>query len=124
MHDSNPASHFPEFARLLDPFGLAYLHVVEPPVQAESLPVTASAIRATFTGPLILAGGYKRADAEYTLATAKADLIAFGEAFIANPDLPQRWRQGAPLNAADKSTYYTDGARGYTDYPGLELVEN
>jgi N-ethylmaleimide reductase len=124
MYDSNPASHFPEIARLLDPIGLAYLHVVEPPAQPGEHPVTASAIRAAFAGPLILAGGYKRADAEYALVTARADLIAFGEAFIANPDLPQRWLQGAVLNAADKSTYYSGGARGYTDYPCLELVEN
>lgn len=123
MSDSNPAGHFAEIARLLDPIGLAYLHVVEPPVQPAGHPVTASAIRAAFTGPLILAGGYKRSNAEAALATAKADLIAFGEAFIANPDLPQRWRQQAPLNVGDKSTYYTQGPRGYTDYPSLELVE-
>jgi N-ethylmaleimide reductase len=124
MSDSDPASHFVQIAGLLDPLGLAYLHVVEPLVQPEAYPVTAAAIRAAFKGPLILAGGYKRGDAEQALASGKADLIAFGEAFIANPDLPQRWRINTSLNPADKSTYYTQGAKGYTDYPSLELVED
>lgn len=52
-----------------------------------------------------------------------ADLIAFGRAFIANPDLPKRLALGAPLNAPDKSTFYGGGAAGYTDYPALEELE-
>lgn len=123
MSDSDPASHFAQIAGLLDPLGLAYLHVVEPLVQPEGYPVTAAAIRLAFTGPLILAGGFKRAHAEQALAKGRADLIAFGQAFIANPDLPMRWRQNTTLNSADKSTYYTQGAKGYTDYPSLELVQ-
>ena len=49
----------------------------------------------------------------------KADLIAFGRKFLANPDLPERFRSGASLNADDPSTYYGGGAKGYTDYPTL-----
>ncbi len=123
MSDSNPVGHFARIAGLLDPLGLAYLHVVEPPVQPRGQPVTALKLRTAFSGPLILAGGYKRADAESALATGQADLIAFGEAFIANPDLPDRWRYGVPLALADKSTFYTQGAKGYTDYPSLPRVE-
>jgi N-ethylmaleimide reductase len=92
MSDSDPVSHFAQIAEVLDPLGLAYLHVVEPSVQPQGYPATAAAIRSAFKGPLILAGGYKRGDAEQALTAGKADLIAFGEAFIANPDLPQRWR--------------------------------
>jgi len=124
MSDSDPVRHFAEIAKLLGPLGLAYLHVVEPPVQPDGHPVTAAAIRAAFKGPLIRAGGFKRADADKAVAGGKADLVAVGEAFIANPDLPQRWRLQAPLNAADKATFYTQGAKGYTDYPALELVDD
>ncbi|MNU09618.1 N-ethylmaleimide reductase [compost metagenome] len=48
-----------------------------------------------------------------------ADLVAFGKAYIANPDLVRRLRESAPLNTPDKATFYGGGARGYTDYPAL-----
>ncbi|HEX2238781.1 MAG TPA: alkene reductase, partial [Gammaproteobacteria bacterium] len=57
--------------------------------------------------------------AEDWLAHGKADLIAFGRKFLANPDLPERFQHRAPLNADDRSTYYGGGAKGYTDYPTL-----
>ena len=53
------------------------------------------------------------------LAAGDADAVAFGVPFLANPDLPQRFAKGAALNAPDPSTFYADGARGYTDYPAL-----
>ncbi|MBA8881274.1 alkene reductase [Phyllobacterium myrsinacearum] len=124
MSDSDPVANFAGIAALLAPFGLAYLHIVTPVVVPEGQADVAPAIRATFHGPLIVAGGYKRDHAEDALTSGKADLVAFGEAFIANPDLPQRWRINAPLNAADKGTFYTTDAKGYTDYPSLELVED
>ena len=55
---------------------------------------------------------------EKWLKEGRADLIAFGRPFLANPDLPERYRKGAPLNAPDMATFYTPGAKGYTDYPG------
>ncbi|PRD58534.1 alkene reductase [Phyllobacterium myrsinacearum] len=123
MSDSDPVAHFAAIAALLQPLGLAYLHVVAPAIVPEGQADVAPAIRAAFHGPLIVAGGYRREHAEAVLAGGGADLVAFGEAFIANPDLPQRWRSNAPLNAADKSTFYTTDAKGYTDYPSLELVD-
>ena len=123
MSDSDPVRHFAEIAELLgSPWPGLSCTWSEPPVQPDGHPVTAAAIRAAFKGPLIRAGGSKRADADKAVAGGKADLVAVGEAFIANPDLPQRWRLQAPLNAADKATFYTQGAKGYTDYPALELV--
>ncbi|MEK1888682.1 MAG: alkene reductase [Phyllobacterium sp.] len=119
MSDSDPLGHFSEIATLLDPLGLAYLHIVDPAVQTSGQPVTRPAIRSSFGGTLIVAGGYERTRAEKVLASGGADLVAFGEAFIANPDLPHRWRQHAALNVADKSTFYTPGEQGYTDYPSL-----
>ena len=49
-----------------------------------------------------------------------ADLVSFGEAFLANPDLPRRLAMGAPLNTPDRNTFYGGGTRGYTDYPTHE----
>ena len=67
-----------------------------------------------------VAGGFDRDEAEEWVGDGKADLIAFGRKFLANPDLPQRFRLGADLNADDATTYYGGGAKGYTDYPSLE----
>jgi len=119
MSDSDPATHFGVFAELLTPLRPAYLHVVEPPLQPAGVPYVASAVRSAFDGPLILAGQYDRDSAEGALTAGRADLVAFGEKFIANPDLPERFRQNAALTPADKATYYTSGPEGYTDYPAL-----
>jgi len=73
--------------------------------------------RKDFKGGLILSGGYDLARAEADLAAGKADLIAFGRPILANPDLVERWKTGAPLNAPDPGTFYTPGPKGYTDYP-------
>jgi N-ethylmaleimide reductase len=119
MADTDPVQHYAVIAELLSQHRLAYLHVVEPPIQPEGLPYVAATIRQHFDGPLILAAKYDLYSANGALAAGSADLIAFGEAFIANPDLPERLRRGAPLNAADKATFYTPGEKGYTDYPFL-----
>jgi N-ethylmaleimide reductase len=63
--------------------------------------------------------GYDKALADQALADG-ADLVAFGKAFIANPDLTRRLRENAPLNTGDRKTYYGGGATGYTDYPTLD----
>lgn len=105
----------------LSTLGLLYLHVLDhsamgaPPVPAE----LKAQLRAAFKGPFILAGGFDGASAEAALAAGQADLIAFGRPFIANPDLVQRMRSHAALNAPDMATFYTPGAAGYTDYPTL-----
>ncbi|MGV8955812.1 MAG: alkene reductase [Cypionkella sp.] len=120
MSDSDPVAHYGVIGALLDLEGLAYLHVVEPPVQLEGLPPVAQTLRDVFSGPLILAAKYDLNSANAALAEGHADLVAFGEPFLANPDLPLRLRLGATLNPADKATFYTSGAAGYTDYPFLE----
>ncbi len=101
--------------------GLAYTHLVDhssmgaPPVPA-SMKAT---FRSVFKGTLILSGGYDAARADSDLAAGKCDLVAFGRPFLANPDLVARWKTGAAVNAPDMSTFYTPGAKGYTDYPTL-----
>jgi N-ethylmaleimide reductase len=107
----------------LSKLGMLYLHLLDhsplgaPPVPAE----LKSRLRAAFRGLFILAGGFDRAGAEAALKTGQADLIAFARPFLANPDLLARMRAEAALNAVDMATFYTPGAKGYTDYPALAV---
>lgn len=111
-------------ARRLNLAALAYIHLVDhssmgaPPVP-DSMKAT---FRQEFKGALILSGGYDAERAESDLAQGKGDLIGVGRAFLANPDLVERWKTGAPLNTPDMDTLYTPGSRGYTDYPALHEV--
>jgi 2,4-dienoyl-CoA reductase-like NADH-dependent reductase (Old Yellow Enzyme family) len=77
-------------------------------------------LKREFGGPFIANEGFDKTSAEKLLAEGKADAVAFGKLFIANPDLVRRFRSGAPLNAWDTATFYTGGEKGYTDYPALE----
>ncbi|HRF72467.1 MAG TPA: alkene reductase [Accumulibacter sp.] len=77
-------------------------------------------LRACFSGTLILCGGFDRERAEAALRAGRGDLIAFGKHFIANPDLVQRLRIGAPLAHWNSTTIYKGGAKGYIDYPALD----
>lgn len=125
--DADPETTFGYVAEKLDKQQLAYLHVINPATAAleKGQPPDARALRMLelmrekYRGTLMLAGGFDHASAEQWLQEGRADLIAFGRKFLANPDLPERFRQGAPLNADDRSTYYGGGAKGYTDYPTL-----
>jgi N-ethylmaleimide reductase len=108
-------------ARKLNETGLTYVHLVDhsaggaPPVPA-SIKAT---FRSAFKRSLILSGGYDAERAESDLVSGKADLIAVGKGFLANPDLVTRWKSKAPVNAPDATTFYTPGPKGYTDYPAL-----
>jgi N-ethylmaleimide reductase len=116
--DSDPATLFAHVAGALGARGLAYLHLIEPvTVPAEHR--LAPALRRAFGGPLIVCGGLDRASALHTLADGRADLVAFGTGFIANPDLPERLRRDAPWNTPDPTTFYQGGDAGYIDYPFL-----
>ncbi|MGH8822650.1 MAG: alkene reductase [Rhodoferax sp.] len=127
--DPQPQPLFEYVVKQLAPLGLAYLHFIEGQtggardyVQGEQ-PFHYAALRAAYrgaggTGAWMVNNGYDRSLAEQSLADG-ADLVAFGKLFIANPDLVQRLRRGAPFNEPDRSTFYGGGARGYTDYPAL-----
>ena len=108
-------------ARELTARGVAFLHVSEPDwVGGASYTDDFRArLRAAFPGPLVGAGGYDVAKAERLLEAGLVDAAAFGRAFIANPDLPERIRQGGPYNDPDKHTFYGGGSAGYVDYPAL-----
>ncbi len=80
-------------------------------------------LKAAFGGVYIANEGFDQQSAEQALNDGWADAVAFGKAFIANPDLPERFRTGAPLNPPVFATFYGRGAEGYVDYPALELVQ-
>jgi N-ethylmaleimide reductase len=105
----------------LDKRGLVYVHLVDhSPMGAPAVPASVKAMfRAVFKRTLILSGGYDAARAEADLAAGSCDLVAFGRPFLANPDLIARYKAGAALNTPDAATFYTPGAKGYTDYPAL-----
>ena len=107
-----------EFARR----GIAYLHIAEPDWAGGPSLTDAfrRALREAFSGMLVFCGRYTPERAEALIADGVADAIAFGRPYIANPDLVERFRQGAPLNEPDRATFYGGGERGYTDYPALE----
>jgi N-ethylmaleimide reductase len=125
--DDNPEATFGYIAEKLNDYGLAYLHMINSVASAienkvEPEPAALRMVelmRNKYRGKLIMAGGFDHDTAEQWLEQGKADLIAFGRKFIANPDLPERLRTRAPLNADDRPTYYGGGSKGYTDYPTL-----
>jgi N-ethylmaleimide reductase len=126
MRDSDPVLTFSAAARALDSLGLAYLHVVEPAAGSlgfdPAAPRTLASIRAAFRGPIMVNGGYEADTAEATVARGEADLVSFAKLFLANPDLPERFAEGSPLNEPDPSTFYGGDERGYTDYPTRDAV--
>ena len=114
--------------RELNHFGLAYLHFVEPRVAGnQDLLHFDDALSSRHFRPLITgqtklfsAGGHSLESARAALVSGEADAIAFGRAFIANPDLAYRLATGAPLNRYHRETFYGGTAAGYTDYPALK----
>ena len=120
--DSNPGALFDHAAGELDRLKLAYLHIVEPAPTADlpGGPLDARHFRPLWRRALIANGGYTQDRAKALIAGGGADLVAFGVLFLANPDLPERFRRGAPLNAPDRATFYGGTAAGYTDYPRLD----
>ena len=127
MKDSDPGALFDYVTAQLGERHLAYIHLVEPRADQNSdinaldpdAPDAASQFKTRFGGPLVAAGGFTAETARNVIARGDADAVAFGRQFIANPDLPERIRTGAPLNRYDRSTFYGGDARGYIDYPAL-----
>lgn len=115
MYDSDPVKTFTHAAKMLDEFGLAYLHFKEPASSPEVLP----SMRKAFKNTLIVNDGYDGVSAQKVIDDGLADAVAFGTKFIANPDLPERLRAGAELNAPNVPMFYKGGPEGYTDYPFL-----
>jgi N-ethylmaleimide reductase len=122
MRDSDPLLVFSVAANALNRFGLAYLHVVEPVGEVASGGRISPVLKSVFRGAFIANGGYDGETGNAAVRGGQADLVSFGASFLANPDLPERLRAGAPLNEPDRATFYGGDERGYTDYPVLETA--
>lgn len=119
--DADPETTYLAAAKLLGDIGVGYIHIAEADWDdAPHMPLAfKQRLRAAFPGMLIYAGKYDGARAREALDAGWADAIAFGRPFVANPDLPARLRQGAPLAPHDRDTLFGGGAHGLTDYPAL-----
>ncbi|XP_040378454.1 LOW QUALITY PROTEIN: putative 12-oxophytodienoate reductase 10 [Oryza brachyantha] len=126
-HDSDPVALALHVVGLMNDLGVLYCHMIEPrmcvaaagdrdPAARQLLP-----FRKVFRGKFMVNGGYDREEGERAVADGYADVVAYGRLFLANPDLPERFRRKAGLNKYDRSTFYTsDLVVGYTDYPFLD----
>lgn len=118
--DGDPMGTYRYAIDQLNAFHLAYLHVIEGVTQGpRHIPAEfdLQELHRAFNGPYIANNGYDLALALEARRRNLADLIAFGRLYIANPDLVERLRAGAPLNVPDRATFFGGGAYGYTDYP-------
>lgn len=122
MSDSNPEALFSYLLAQLSPLNLAYLHLVdalEGDIRHGAKVVELALLRQAYQGKLIVCGGYDAARAEEAIASGLTDAVAFGELYIANPDLVARFQTNSPLNTPNPATYYGGDEKGYTDYPAM-----
>lgn len=113
--DANPQETYTYLVDQLRDLNLAYLHVALFGAKVDYHAL----LRPRFNGAYLIGGGLDQTGAEAVISDKRADATVFGGAFLANPDLPERFLQGAPLNTPDKNTFYSPGAEGYIDYPTL-----
>jgi N-ethylmaleimide reductase len=127
VDDSNPEPLFTAAAKALSDLGIAFLELREPGPDGTfgktDVPKLSPAIRKVFKGVLVVNSDYDTLEkAQAELDKGDADAISFGRPFIANPDLPERLRDGAPLAKDDAKTWYSQGPEGYIDHPALETA--
>src|SRR5690606_25185853 len=126
--DPDPQPLFEHVAAELGGLGLAYIHVIEGATggdrafQQGEKPFDYAAFQAAYrnaggTGAWMVNNGYNKQLAEEAVSSGRADMVAFGKLFIANPDLVRRFKEGLPLNEPQKETFYGGGAQGLIDYP-------
>lgn len=119
MQDSHPQQTFDAVAKMLSDYPLAYLHVLEGNMMPGDGLVDYKQLRGKFSGLYMSNHGYDQENGNKTIEEGTADMVAFGKLFLANPDLPERFAQGATLNTPDVDTFYGGNGKGYTDYPAL-----
>jgi N-ethylmaleimide reductase len=121
--DSDPQALYGYVVEKLAPLGLAFLHVIEGETGGTRTPEGKTfdyeALHRAFPGSWMVNNGYSRDLALDTVASGKADLVAFGRPFISTPDLVRRLRDDKPLNELRADKLYGGGAEGYIDYPAL-----
>ena len=124
VEDSDPEALFTALARRLEELQVPWIELREPGPETNfgskpTAPVS-PAMRPLYSGKIIVNSDYDGPSAQARLDAGIVDGIAFGRTFLANPDLVERIRRQAPLNAPDTSTFYRGGAEGYTDYPTIK----
>lgn len=119
MGDSNPLATFGYVAEEMGRRGIAFLCTRE----RQGPDWISPQLKQKFGGVLIANEKFTEETAEAVIKAGDADAVAFGQLFIANPDLPTRFKLDAPLNTPDPSTFYAQGPKGYVDYPMLERAE-
>ncbi len=122
--DSNTRALYETVIGSLSDYKLAYLHLREPQGDLSGIPNMVTNVtehfRGVFKGTLMTNTGFTAESGNEIIRKGYADLVAFGALFISNPDLPERFRRGAPLAQADQHTYYQGGPNGYIDYPSMQ----
>ena len=113
--DANPQETYKYLVKQLRDLKLAYLHVALFGAKFDYH----AALRPLFDGSYLIGSGQTKDSAESLINEGKADAVVFGSTFLANPDLPERFRADAELNMPDKDTFYAPGAEGYIDYPTM-----
>lgn len=125
--DSDTAALYDFVIGVLDSHELAYLHLMEAPPRSPVLTDSATEsvserYRTMYHGTLIANNGYDRSSGNAAIAEGKADLIAYGRPFVANPDLPLRFELEVELAELQRDGLYGGGAEGYIDYPSLDAA--
>ncbi len=113
VFDDDPVATYTHVVKELSKRGIAYLQIGNYGMDWDVYGI----LRPLFDGPAMFVAGFTRQTAAATLNAGHADMIGFGQAFISNPDLAERYEHGLALTRPDIATYYTQGAEGYTDYP-------
>ncbi|TXG97020.1 MAG: alkene reductase [Zoogloea sp.] len=120
MRDSDPVGLITWMAQRLNDYPLAYLHVMRGDFFGQQKGDVLTPARAHYKGVLIGNMGYTPQEAASAIESGQLDAVAFGTAFLANPDLPARIKAGASLNKPHPATFYSPGPEGYTDYPFMQ----
>jgi N-ethylmaleimide reductase len=120
MADSDPIGLITWLAHRLNDLPLAYLHLMRADLLGQQHGDLLTPARQHYKGLLVANMGYTADEANAAISSGAIDAVAFGTSFLANPDLPERFRRGAALNTPDPATFYSPGPAGYTDYPTLD----
>lgn len=119
MQDSDAQNTFNYVTAMLNGFKLAYMHVLEGDMMSQQRSLDYRQFKQRFDGPYMANCGYDYEKAQAAIHNGAADLVSFGALFIANPDLPARFKSGAELAVPDQATFYGGDEKGYTDYPTM-----
>jgi len=115
LQDDDPEETFAALLKAINPMGLAYLHVIRMEAGVDNIALA----NLNFDGPIILNDSYTLEQAQAALSEGEGDAVSFGRPYVANPDLAERFKEGAELARPNYKLLYTPGPEGYTDYPAL-----